>query len=150
MEQMIECCFVNKHPMKPFTIPNSNRLKNGANLSQIFLYPIKSGGSLSPQKWQLSKSGLRWDRNWMVVGSEGLPLTQKRYPALCYIQPEVIKHKHIGLSPLKQPIKIVDNYLVIKDRRDRENQLKIQLDIKDNKHKAESSIICVNRLVCSL
>jgi molybdenum cofactor sulfurtransferase len=88
--RMIECCFVNKH-IDPLLIPNlqDRPSKRTGRLTQIFVYPIKSCGSFTPPKWQLSRTGLKFDRNWMVVGAEGVPLTQKRYPTLCSIQPEV-------------------------------------------------------------
>jgi molybdenum cofactor sulfurtransferase len=89
--QMIECCFVSKH-IDPLLIPNlqDRPSKRTGRLTQIFVYPIKSSGSFTPPKWKLSRTGLKFDRNWMVVSAEGVPLTQKRYPMLCSIQPEVL------------------------------------------------------------
>lgn len=135
VEQMIECCFINKKLKKSiFTnISMDHKINNSGRLNRIFVYPIKSGGSLCPKKWHLSKSGLRWDRNWMVVGPDNLPLTQKRYPALCYIQP-----------------KVADNceYLIVEDRRDKENRLKLELNNVEhgNEEKIRSNAICINRL----
>jgi hypothetical protein len=42
---------------------------------------------------------------------------------------------------------IDDNFLVVKDRRDTENTLKLRLDIdsSNNEHKTKSSRVCVNK-----
>ncbi|KAI6191353.1 Molybdenum cofactor sulfurase [Aphelenchoides bicaudatus] len=127
VKQMIECCFVDRRFKKPIDFVSANKLKDGAHLSQMFVYPIKSGGSLSPRKWQLSKSGLRWDRNWMITGAEGLALNTETLSSF----PEVSSH-----------------YLIVKDRRDIENtlQLRLNVDFSKDEQKAESSRICVNNV----
>lgn len=132
VEQMIDCCFVNsasskKNMLNGSVYPESLNHHAG-RLDQMFVYPIKSGGSLSPRKWKLSNTGLKWDRNWMVIDGKGLPLTQKRYPALCYIQPDISR-----------------DYLVITDRRDTENGLKLPLDVVNPERQPEHSRICISK-----
>ncbi|XP_014670764.1 PREDICTED: molybdenum cofactor sulfurase-like isoform X2 [Priapulus caudatus] len=58
-------------------------------LSRIFLYPVKSCGSLEVHEWKLSERGLLYDRQWMVVTDAGIVLTQKRESRLCLIKPRL-------------------------------------------------------------
>ena len=51
-------------------------------LSGICIYPIKSCGAFSPKAWPISKSGLLYDRCWVIVNEAGVALTQKREPKL--------------------------------------------------------------------
>uniref|UniRef100_T1HNR8 Molybdenum cofactor sulfurase n=1 Tax=Rhodnius prolixus TaxID=13249 RepID=T1HNR8_RHOPR len=67
---------------------NAQRL-NRSYISHIFLYPVKSCGRLSVSKWQLTQTGLKYDRNWMIVNSFGVALTQKREPKMCKIRPKI-------------------------------------------------------------
>ncbi len=59
-------------------------------LSQIFVYPIKSCGAYTiKSKWSIVKTGLKYDRQWMVVTAEGVVLNQKRVPKMCLIKPRI-------------------------------------------------------------
>ncbi len=59
-------------------------------LVSIHVYPVKSCGAFNPKKdWPISKSGLLYDRKWVVVNAAGAALTQKREPRLCLIIPEI-------------------------------------------------------------
>lgn len=51
-------------------------------LSGIYVYPIKSCGAFNPRVWPISKSGLLYDRCWVIVNEAGVALTQKREPKL--------------------------------------------------------------------
>lgn len=58
-------------------------------LASIHVYPIKSCGAFSPQAWPVKRSGLLYDRFWVIVNEAGAALTQKREPKLCMIRPEI-------------------------------------------------------------
>lgn len=58
-------------------------------LSQIFTYPIKSCGALSHSEIELGARGPLFDRQWMVVDSEGMFITQRELPQLAVIQPSL-------------------------------------------------------------
>jgi len=64
-------------------------------LVSIHVYPVKSCGSFSPKNWFISKAGLLYDRQWVVVNSVGAALTQKREPKLCLIRPEIDLIKNV-------------------------------------------------------
>nr|CAI5836654.1 unnamed protein product [Callosobruchus analis] len=59
-------------------------------LQQILLYPIKSCGAFSVSKsWELTPKGLKFDREWMIVNSSGVCLTQKYNKRMCLLKPEI-------------------------------------------------------------
>ncbi|CAH1987697.1 unnamed protein product [Acanthoscelides obtectus] len=59
-------------------------------LQQILLYPIKSCGAFSASgSWELTPKGLKYDREWMIVNSAGVSLTQKYNKKMCLLMPEV-------------------------------------------------------------
>uniref|UniRef100_T1ISR7 Molybdenum cofactor sulfurase n=1 Tax=Strigamia maritima TaxID=126957 RepID=T1ISR7_STRMM len=39
--------------------------------------------------WTIGKRGLLYDREWVVVDANGVTLTQKKEPRLCFIRPEI-------------------------------------------------------------
>lgn len=64
-------------------------------LKDIFIYPIKSCGSyqVSGNSWELTNTGLKYDRNWMIVDENGICLNQKRNRYMCKIRPVINKEK---------------------------------------------------------
>ena len=62
---------------------------SGPRLAALWVYPIKSCGGCSVQRWPLGPNGLLLDREWALVGPEGSALTQKGLPALASITPRL-------------------------------------------------------------
>ena len=64
-----------------------------AILSEITFYPIKSCAGIALREAVLTSSGLMseqiFDREWMVVDSAGRFLTQREYPRMALIVPEI-------------------------------------------------------------
>lgn len=59
-------------------------------LQQILLYPIKSCGAFSAKiTWAVTPKGLKYDREWMIIGPTGVCLTQKHNKNMCLIKPEI-------------------------------------------------------------
>ena len=56
-------------------------------LSALFVHPVKSCAGLSPADSRLVETGLEYDREWMLVDTEGTMLTQRRHPRMALIQP---------------------------------------------------------------
>lgn len=76
-----------------------NKMLKNPTLSHLFLYPIKSCGRFSVSQWELSSTGLRYDREWMITTASGIVLTQKSDPRLCLIRPSIdLKEKKLILS----------------------------------------------------
>ncbi|XP_014203727.1 molybdenum cofactor sulfurase 3 [Copidosoma floridanum] len=69
-------------------------------LAKIFIYPIKSCGAYEVQdSWKLTSKGLLYDREWMIVTSAGVSLTQKHEVRLCLIKPVIdLKNNELILN----------------------------------------------------
>lgn len=52
----------------------------------LHLYPIKSCGGFSVSEAEITATGLRWDRHWMIVNPEGIFLTQRKDKRLAKIK----------------------------------------------------------------
>lgn len=51
-------------------------------LSQIFIYPIKGLKGISLNVAIIDKTGLKYDRRWMLVDESGTFLSQRKYPMM--------------------------------------------------------------------
>lgn len=58
-------------------------------LTEINIYPIKSLAGISLQSSPLDAMGLRYDRRWMLVTPAGKFITQRTYPQMVLIQPQL-------------------------------------------------------------
>ncbi|KAK7303852.1 hypothetical protein RJT34_14769 [Clitoria ternatea] len=60
-----------------------------AKVSAIFIHPIKSCRAISVSHAPLTPTGFRWDRQWMVVNSQGRACTQRVEPKLALVEVEL-------------------------------------------------------------
>ncbi|XP_027354376.1 mitochondrial amidoxime reducing component 2-like [Abrus precatorius] len=60
-----------------------------AKVSGIFIYPIKSCRGISVSHAPLTPAGFQWDRQWMVVNSQGRAYTQRVEPKLALVEVEL-------------------------------------------------------------
>jgi len=82
------------NPVNPDKI--ITRDKNTCILRQLFVYPIKSCGAYEiTDSWNLNAKGLEYDREWMIMTSSGVCLTQKRRVNLCLLKPVILKQRKI-------------------------------------------------------
>ncbi|MYN29556.1 MOSC domain-containing protein [Duganella levis] len=85
-------------------------------LSAITLYPIKSCAGVSLQEVTLTSLGLMteqiYDREWMVVDSNGACLTQREYPRMALITPTIkattLELRAPGMLRLEIPLGLPD------------------------------------------
>lgn len=83
-----------------------------AILSQLILYPIKSCAGIAVEEALATVSGLCaqgvHDREWMLVDGEGQFLTQREYPRMATIRPQVEGDALVvtapGMPPLRLPL----------------------------------------------
>lgn len=112
--EMIKNCYM-KENLINFNRNNykidGNRLKKKIKLKQICVFPIKSCGALKiTGKWELTTKGLKYDREWMIVNSSGMAVTQKTNTKLCLIQPKICFEKEVlelnfpGMKTIKLPL----------------------------------------------
>lgn len=67
-----------------------NQRKFFETLEKIFLYPIKSCGAfIVEDSWKLTNKGLKYDREWMIINSAGICVTQKHNKKLCLVKPYI-------------------------------------------------------------
>ena len=66
-----------------------NRLITMPILNQIYVYPVKSLAGFQVQQWPVAKTGLRYDRQWMLVDQQGLFLSQRRLPKMALIKTRI-------------------------------------------------------------
>ncbi len=55
-------------------------------LQRIFIYPVKSLAGIEVSDWPVVATGLRYDRQWMLVDGEGRFLSQRRLPKMALIK----------------------------------------------------------------
>ncbi|TVU08500.1 hypothetical protein EJB05_41905 [Eragrostis curvula] len=63
----------------------SSQAVSDIHLKSITIYPVKSCQGFSVQSWPLTTGGLKYDREWLLQGSGGEILTQKKVPELSSI-----------------------------------------------------------------
>jgi uncharacterized protein len=61
--------------------------ENNLRVSQLFIHPIKSCGGIAVNEAPLIETGFEYDREWMVVDSDGVFVTQRQMPRMALIQP---------------------------------------------------------------
>ena len=76
-------------------------------ISQLFIYPVKSCAGIEVSQSVLGATGLRGDREWMIVDQHGLFLTQREVPHMAWIQPGLCA-QGLTLSAPSQPDITID------------------------------------------
>ncbi|MEO0564089.1 MAG: MOSC N-terminal beta barrel domain-containing protein [Chloroflexota bacterium] len=78
-------------------------------VSALYTYPIKSCGGLSHNSIMLTDMGPKYDRHWVLAEPDGMFITQREYPKMALIQPEIVEDAMIvrapGMSELRIPLK---------------------------------------------
>ncbi|MEN9756617.1 MAG: hypothetical protein RL755_804 [Pseudomonadota bacterium] len=73
-------------------------------LSDIFIYPVKSLGGFRVEKWEVVNTGLKYDRQWMLIDKQGHFLSQRKLPEMALIHTQ-ITHEHLIISaPLQEDL----------------------------------------------
>ena len=58
-------------------------------ISALYIYPVKSCAGLKTGQTTVQSTGLAFDREWMVVDTNGHFLTQRAHPRMALIQPHL-------------------------------------------------------------
>ncbi|MDD2724053.1 MAG: MOSC domain-containing protein [Methylovulum sp.] len=69
----------------------------GIILSQITVYPVKSLAGINVPSWPVTATGLRYDRQWMLIDATGQFLSQRRLAAMALIK-TALTDRHLILS----------------------------------------------------
>lgn len=68
-------------------------------LSAIYVYPVKSLAGISVRSWPVVKTGLKYDRKWMLIDNECQFLSQRRLPKMALINSAMTEHSLILSAP---------------------------------------------------
>lgn len=89
----------------------NTKVKHEGSLMQAFIYPIKSCGAFQIQKeWKITTTGFMYDRQWMIINSAGVCVTQKHNTNLCLITPiidigkQLLNLHYKDLNPISIPL----------------------------------------------
>ncbi len=78
------------------------------SVTGLFVYPVKSTRGIARARVLLTSTGFEWDRQWMIVNTKGVFLSQRTHPQLARIVPEVTPSalvlKAPGLPALSVPL----------------------------------------------
>ncbi|MES2190487.1 MAG: MOSC N-terminal beta barrel domain-containing protein [Pseudomonadota bacterium] len=88
-----------------------------AVLLRLFVYPVKSCAGIEVQEAILTETGLEFDRAWMVVDERGEFLTQREFPRMALIRPQLKHYEmvlrapgmlalHIKLNEVEAPMQV--------------------------------------------
>jgi uncharacterized protein YcbX len=83
---------------------------NNYTLTQINIYPVKSLGGILLLSSEAEERGLKYDRRWMIVDENNQFITQRKYPQMSLLWPEIkeslliINHKQNKIAPLSIPL----------------------------------------------
>lgn len=70
-----------------------------AEISRLFVYPIKSCAGIALQEAVLTETGLDLDRAWMVVDEHGEFVSQRELPRMALIRPQLKTFEMILRAP---------------------------------------------------
>lgn len=78
-------------------------------INQLFIYPVKSLRGIAVKRAELTATGFKWDRHWMITKSDGGFITQRQFPKMVLIQPQLTADSVIlsmtGMDDLIIPFK---------------------------------------------
>lgn len=80
-----------------------------ATITQVNIYPLKSGRGIPLEQARLGVTGFEWDRHWMAASPDGVFMSQRTQPRLALVVPEVaddaLTLRAPGMQPLRVPVK---------------------------------------------
>lgn len=58
-------------------------------ISQLFIFPVKSLRGIAVNNAELTATGFKWDRHWMIVKPDGGFITQRQFPHMVLIHTQL-------------------------------------------------------------
>lgn len=68
-------------------------------LNDIFIYPVKSLACIRVSEWEVVETGLKYDRQWMLIDEQRQFLSQRRLPKMALIQTRLTDSELILSAP---------------------------------------------------
>lgn len=75
-------------------------------ISQMFIYPVKSCAGIEISESVLTPTGLKHDREWLIVDQDGQFLTQRQIPHMVWITPKLTEDALYLSAPDQPAVKI--------------------------------------------
>lgn len=73
-----------------------------AAISQINVFPVKACRGSSLEFARVMRRGFEHDRSWLLVSRDGTAITQRDFPVLCLVYPQIIDSNAIRVSAPEQ------------------------------------------------
>jgi uncharacterized protein YcbX len=70
-----------------------------ATIARLFVYPVKSCGGVELRESLLTETGLEFDRAWMVVDDAGEAVTQRQWPRMALVRPQLRQSDMVLRAP---------------------------------------------------
>ena len=67
-------------------------------VSQLYIYPLKSGREVELQQAEVETKGLLWDREFMLVSGSGKFITQRQFPELAKVKVKINRHNEQNIN----------------------------------------------------
>jgi uncharacterized protein len=110
-----------------------NKEMNKYNISEIWIYPVKSLGGIKLKSAIVESKGLKYDRRWVIVDENNRFLSQRELPQMALIsvglsiengQLNIMEFTHLANEPNK--------YILKNPERSFENSMKITVQVWDD------------------
>jgi uncharacterized protein YcbX len=75
-------------------------------ISQLISYPIKSCAGIQHQTVEINALGLAGDRQWMLVDDDGVFVSQRKFPTMALIQPQLYEQAMVIKAPGMEALQI--------------------------------------------
>ena len=85
----IKSCFLRASPSRTLVLDSLGCEVEFRRVKQLGVYPIKGCRGFHPAQWTLSRSGLRHDREWLLMDTAGVAVSLKRNPLLVRVTPTI-------------------------------------------------------------
>ena len=73
-------------------------------LAGLYVHPVKSCAGIAVDRWPVTPRGLLWDRHWMLVGPDGVFVTQRALPGLARIRTTFSEARLVLQAPGMEPL----------------------------------------------
>ncbi|MBK8814852.1 MAG: MOSC domain-containing protein [Methylococcaceae bacterium] len=75
-------------------------------LSAIYIYPVKSLTGIPLQSWPVTETGLKFDRQWMLIDKENQFLSQRRLPRMALIKTALTENELVLTAPDMEELRL--------------------------------------------
>ena len=77
-----------------------------ATISELNIYPLKSGRAIRKDHARLGTTGFEWDRHWMAANPDGVFMSQRTQPRLALVEVEFGEGELILQAPTQQMLRL--------------------------------------------